>query len=160
MIHNPRSNMNNSVGYAPVRWFGERTALGTDGFPADLYEESKTGYFRNQESEHKAAFDRLPRMLQAGQRLVSDFFGRDFGTFEVGSVADLLVLDYTPPTPLLGRNLLGHFLFGMSSGMVRSVMVNGKWRMHNRQLVGIDEEKVMNEAVKVARRLWKRMNRE
>ena len=37
IIHNPRSNMNNAVGYAPVHLFGERTAIGTDGFPADMF---------------------------------------------------------------------------------------------------------------------------
>jgi len=162
LVHNPRSNMNNAVGYAPLRWFGKNSALGTDGFPADMFEESKLGFFRNQESEHKVEFTRLPEMLQAGQKLVSSFFGppnADFGTLKEGSPADLIVLDYAPPTPLNASNLLGHFLFGMNSGMVAHVMVNGQWAMFNGQLVGIDEEKVMGEAARVARRLWKRMNR-
>jgi cytosine/adenosine deaminase-related metal-dependent hydrolase len=157
LIHNPRSNMNNAVGYAPLRWFGERSALGTDGFPADMFEESKLGFFRNQESEHKVGFTRLPEMLQAGQQLVSSFFGREFGKLKVGAPADLIVLDYTSPTPFSPNNLLGHFLFGMNSGMVIHTMVNGQWAMFNRQLVGIDEEKVMNEAAKVAKKLWWRM---
>jgi len=157
VIHNPRSNMNNAVGYAPLVLFGDRAALGTDGFPADMFEECKLGFFRNQESGHKVGFTRLPEMLQAGQKLVSSFFGREFGTLEADAPADLIVLDYNPPTPLTSENLLGHFLFGMNSGMVVHTMVNGEWRMWNRELVGIDEEKIMSEAAGVAKKLWRRM---
>jgi putative selenium metabolism protein SsnA len=157
VIHNPRSNMNNAVGYAPLNWFGAHSALGTDGFPSDMFEESKLGFFRNQESEHRVEFDRLPGMLQAGQTLVSSFFGREFGALKVGAPADLIVLDYNPPTPLTSRNLLGHFLFGMNSGMVVHTMVDGEWRMWNGELVGVDEQKIMNEAAVVTTKLWKRM---
>jgi putative selenium metabolism protein SsnA len=158
LVHNPRSNMNNTVGYAPLNMFGRHSALGTDGFTADMFEESKYGFFRNRESEHRVDFSRLPEMLHAGQSLVSRFFGKEFGSLKKGSSADLIVVDYKPPTPLTGGNLHGHFLFGMNSGMVKHVMVNGEWRMWNRELVGIDEEKIMNEAARVAKKLWKRMH--
>lgn len=159
IIHNPRSNMNNAVGYAPLVLFGDRSALGTDGFPADMFEECKLGFFRNQESEHKVEFTRLPEMLHAGQKLVSSFFGREFGALKAGAPADLIVLDYNSPTPLTSGNLLGHFLFGMNSGMVVHTMVDGEWRMWNRELVGVDEEKIMSEAAGVAKKLWKRMDK-
>jgi putative selenium metabolism protein SsnA len=157
LAHNPRSNMNNAVGYAPLRWFGKNTALGTDGFPADMFEEAKLGFFRNAESNHKVALGRIPEILQAGQRLAASFFGRDFGSLTVGSPADLIVFDYNPPTPLQKSNLLGHFLFGMNSSTVESVMVDGEWVVWNRQLVRVKGEEVMTKAVKIAEKLWKRM---
>ena len=44
IVHNPRSNMNNSVGYArPVR-FANPVALGTDGIGADMLEEFRLAY--------------------------------------------------------------------------------------------------------------------
>ncbi|MBX2992132.1 MAG: putative aminohydrolase SsnA [Bacteroidetes bacterium] len=157
LVHNPRSNMNNAVGHAPLQWFSASSALGTDGFPADMFEECKLGFFRNQESDHRVAFARLPDMLQAGQRLAGSFFQQEFGTLAVGSAADLIVLDYSPPTPLTKTNLIGHFLFGMNSGMVAHTMVHGKWRMFNRQSVGTNEAAITGEAAKVAARLWKRV---
>jgi len=157
MIHNPRSNMNNGVGYAPVDWYGARAALGTDGFPADMFAEAKMGYFRNAESEHRTEFSRMPLMLNNGQKLASEFFGRSFGTFSEGSTADLVVLDYLPPTPLNHQNLLGHFLFGMNSAMVQHVMIGGSWFVWNKQLMVLDEEAVMEKARKVAAKLWKKM---
>jgi cytosine/adenosine deaminase-related metal-dependent hydrolase len=75
----------------------------------------------------------------------------------IGTLADLIVLDYVPPTPMKDGNLLGHFLFGMNAGMVESVMVNGEWRMWNGALVAFEEEKVMSEAARAAKKLWKRM---
>ncbi len=158
IVHNPRSNMNNAVGYAPLSWFGARSALGTDGFPSDMFEESKFGFFRNAESNARTEFSRLPSMLQNGQRLASEFFNRPFGTLAVGSPADLVVLDYAPPTPLTKRNLHGHFLFGMNATMIRHVIANGEWVVWNKQLPGIDEEAVMQKAAVVAKKLWTRMH--
>jgi len=158
MVHNPRSNMNNQVGYAPLRWFGRHSALGTDGFPSDMFEESKIGYFRNVESDSRTEFHRLPAILQAGQQLISEFFGRPFGKIAKGSPADLIVLEYNPPTTIRRSNLAGHFLFGMNSTNVRHVMIDGKWIVWDKQVLGIDERSVMEKATKVASKLWKRMN--
>ncbi len=157
LIHNPRSNMNNRVGYALLSLFGERTALGTDGFPADMFEEAKIGFFRNQDSAHQTRFTRIAEMLQTGQMIVSELFGEKFGVISKGSQADLVILDYKSPTPISKENLIGHFIFGMNSSIVESVMINGKWVMWNRQFFGVDEEVVMKEATKVSKRLWHRM---
>jgi cytosine/adenosine deaminase-related metal-dependent hydrolase len=159
LIHNPGSNMNNAVGYAPVNHFGSRTALGTDGFPSDMFEQAKIGYFRNAESGAKLEFSKIPEFLQNGNMILSNLFGQKFGSLEKGSVADLTVLDYASPTPLLIKNILGHFLFGMRSSNVESVMVDGRWIIWNRQLPGVDEEAVMRHAQKVAQKLWKKMNK-
>jgi cytosine/adenosine deaminase-related metal-dependent hydrolase len=91
--------------------------------------------------------------------LASAFFGQTCGTLAKGSVADLVVLDYIPPTPLTKQNLLGHFLFGMNSTMVQHVMVDGNWILWNKQLIVLDEEAIMAKAQKVTSRLWKKMNK-
>jgi cytosine/adenosine deaminase-related metal-dependent hydrolase len=98
-------------------------------------------------------------MLNNGQKLASEFLGRTFGTMTRGSAADLVVLDYIPPTPLTKQNLLGHFLFGMNSTMVQHVMVDGNWILWNKQMIGVDEEAVMAKAQKVAAKLWKKMDK-
>lgn len=159
LVHNPRSNMNNTVGYAPLDWLPRSTALGTDGFPADMFDEARLGFFNNQESSHRVPMFRFPEMLQAGQRLVSSVFNREFGSFKPGAVADFIVLDYNPPTPLNANNLASHFLFGMNSGTVVHSMVRGEWRMWNREVVGMDEEEIFSRASKVAERLWKRIEK-
>jgi putative selenium metabolism protein SsnA len=159
MVHNPRSNMNNAVGYAPLNWYGEHSALGTDGFPADMFDEARFGYFRNAESDHRIEFSRIPAMLNNGRKLISQFFGRSFETIAKNSPADLIVLDYNSQTPIIRQNILAHFLFGMNSSMVQHVMIDGNWIVWNRQFVEIDEEAVLEKARKVAARLWKKIDK-
>ncbi len=43
VVHNPRSNLNNGVGYAHPRRFG-RVALGTDGIGADMLDEFRLAF--------------------------------------------------------------------------------------------------------------------
>ncbi|MBI3195171.1 MAG: putative aminohydrolase SsnA [Ignavibacteriae bacterium] len=171
LVHNPRSNMNNAVGHAPLQLFGERSALGTDGFPADMFEEGRTGFFKNQDmrygmldmsrktqssiTTHQSPDFSL--LVTGGQKLVSEIFQEKFGTLREGSVADLMVLDYQSPTPMTKENLAGHFLFGMRSSHVESVMVGGKWIVWNREFPGIDVESIMSKARISAMKLWKRM---
>jgi cytosine/adenosine deaminase-related metal-dependent hydrolase len=51
IAHNPRSNMNNSVGYAHPTARANPVVLGTDGIGADLLEEFRLAYARLREDE-------------------------------------------------------------------------------------------------------------
>ncbi len=51
VVHNPRSNMNNAVGYARPTRFANPVALGTDGIGADMLEEFRVAYARNREHD-------------------------------------------------------------------------------------------------------------
>lgn len=44
IVHNPRSNMNNKVGYAKPARFANRIVLGTDGIGSDMPEEFRLAY--------------------------------------------------------------------------------------------------------------------
>lgn len=68
IVHNPRSNMNNSVGYAhPARWTSP-VALGTDGIGADMLEEFRLAYARHRESDLSASAENAWSWLNEGQR--------------------------------------------------------------------------------------------
>jgi hypothetical protein len=45
----------------------------------------------------------------------------------------------------------------MNSSMVESVMIDGKWVVKNRVLVGFDVESVYEKSKQVARKLWNKM---
>ena len=51
IVHNPRSNMNNAVGYAQPARFDNPVALGTDGIGADMLDEFRLAYVRLRESD-------------------------------------------------------------------------------------------------------------
>lgn len=157
LLHNPRSNMNNAVGHAAIEKFGNRSAIGTDGFPADMIEEAKLAYFKSQDSKNGVSPQYIVKMLHQGNDLLSELFNQTFGSFSPGSVADIVVLDYNPPTPLTEDNLAGHILFGMRSSMVESVMVNGEWIIFEREWRQLDIQELYKKAIPVAKRLWQKM---
>lgn len=158
LIHNPRSNMNNRVGYAKVQLFGDKLGLGTDGFPADMLEEAKFAFHKKRDSGNDENIDYV-KLITGGQKLVSDIFGKKIGILKKGAVADLVVMNYLEPTPMAKDNLLGHYLFGMQSSNVESVMVGGKWVMKNRKIIGIDERKIFEKSQQIAKKLWKKMEK-
>jgi cytosine/adenosine deaminase-related metal-dependent hydrolase len=81
------------------------------------------------------------------------------GSLEPGGAADLMVLDYPTPTLVTPQNLYGHLIFGMSSQFVSDVMVNGRWVVKNRRVVGVDEDKIRAEAQRVAKKVWRRFQK-
>lgn len=160
VAHNPRSNMNNGVGRAPVASLGDHVILGTDGIGADMFAEARTGYLRLREEGLAIEPAWACRLLAeasafAGQLLDEPGLGR----IEPGAPADLVVLDYDPPTPFTEENLAGHWVFGLTTGHVRDVVVNGELVVADRRLTRADQEKIAADAVAVTARLWQRLDR-
>lgn len=55
IAHNPRSNMNNAVGYANPASRPNKVILGTDGIGADMLEEFRIAYVRHREDDVSAS---------------------------------------------------------------------------------------------------------
>ena len=157
LVHNPRSNMNNAVGHAPIETFGGRAALGTDGWPADMLAELRFAHFR--EREHLGLRRAYPTaaLLQGGQALASEVFGVSFGSLSPGSAADLVVCHYVSPTPLTAANLAGHLIAGVHPPTFTGVMAAGRWVCRNGIPVNIDVDAVYGRARQLAATLWRRM---
>ena len=88
------------------------------------------------------------------------YFDTPIGMLKNGYAADIIVVEYDPPTPLDENNLNGHLLFGVMGHDVSMTMINGKVKMKNKQLVGIDGAQVMAHCREAAAALWKRINQE
>jgi len=162
IVHNPRSNMNNAVGCAPVMEMvkrGIRVCLGTDGMSSDMMDELKMGILIH---KHVAADPRVgwnemfALLFQNNARLASDLFGAKIGAIEKGAKADAILLDYHPPTPLVPENLFGHILYGFADAPVDSTIVAGRILMQNKVIPGINEEELSARARDVARKVWQR----
>jgi len=154
-----RSNMNNQVGYPRYLPKVKNLIMGTDGCGSNMFEECKIAFFKNRDA--KGPYwpgDYLRAVTNANRLLEKYFTGERFGRIEAGYKADLDILDYQNPTPLVKENAAGHFIWGMSSNCVESVMVNGKLVMENRQF-GFDQKEVYAKAAEVAKRLWERTDR-
>ncbi len=66
IVHNPRSNMNNGVGYAKPARFKNKIALGTDGIGANMLEEFRLAYARHRENDVTATPDVSWEWLSTG----------------------------------------------------------------------------------------------
>jgi len=169
-VHNPRSNMNNAVGRAPVEEMiraGVNVGLGNDGFSMNMMQEMKAAYLLHKLAREdprampadlvlNLAFQHNARIMDAIFRPFCNDFPR-VGELSVGSAADLILLDYLPPTPLSSGNFPWHLIFGIDGHQVNSTMVAGRWLMRNRQLLTVDEARIHARARELSRALWKRM---
>jgi len=157
LIHNPRSNMNNSVGYMNQLHQVKNPGIGTDGIGANMFEETKFAFFKNQEEKGKLSYSDFMKILQNGNEILNRYFNFSFGKIKEGFAADVVLLDYQAPTPLQSENLAGHFLFGFSSRDVETVIIDGKIVYEERHFA-FDTTNIYEEAQKAAKKLWSKMN--
>ena len=164
--HQPRSNMNNAVGLPPVESMlraGVKVCLGNDGFTNHPWEEWKTAYLAhklvNLDPRRMSALDVVEMAIYNNAELAGRLLpGAPLGVLQKGARADLILVDYQPFTPLNSGNLPWHIVFGFHESMVTSTIVAGKVLMQNRELVGIDEERIAFEACQRALEVWKRVS--
>jgi cytosine/adenosine deaminase-related metal-dependent hydrolase len=72
ILHNPMSNLNNSVGYADPARFDNPVALGTDGIGADMIETFRLAYVMNRSVDVTASPDCAWSWLEQGWELVPE----------------------------------------------------------------------------------------
>jgi putative selenium metabolism protein SsnA len=158
VVCNPRSNMNNRVGHSPFTNRKGRVALGTDGIGGDLIAEAQAGYFRGRESDLDLAFDWPLGRLAESQRLAGRLLDEALlGTLRPGAPADLVVVDYNPPTSFDEATLAGHVTFGWPSASPRDVYVAGERVIADGHSTLIDEAELAHTCNQAAARLWGRL---
>ncbi len=161
VAHNPSSNLKLGSGIAEVDKMlkaGIRVGLGTDG-PAsnnnlDLYKEMRLASFLAKGTSRDATV--LPAgtiFNMATQQGMAGLGFKQSGRIEQGSAADLQVIDCDHPamTPL--GDPIAALVYSTDAARVESLMVNGSWLMNKNELVTLDEEKILHEAVSLARDL-------
>lgn len=72
IVHNPRSNMNNHVGYAAPTTRANTILLGTDGIGSDMLDEARIAYARLREFDATASPDIVWGWLENNSALVPD----------------------------------------------------------------------------------------
>jgi len=72
VLHNPRSNLNNAVGYADPRRFDNPVALGTDGIGGNVVEEFRLAYVLHRSVDVTATPETAWAWLETGRDLVPE----------------------------------------------------------------------------------------
>jgi cytosine/adenosine deaminase-related metal-dependent hydrolase len=157
LVHSARSNMQTQAGLATPAKFGVRATFGTDVMSLDVVAEAQMAALRARDSG--APIDIL-RFLANGHRLASQAFGFSFGPLRENAVADLVVLDYQPPTPLTSQSLASHLLHGMASHHVDSVMIDGMWRLWKRKPLSVNLADLARQSREAAASVWSKLELE
>jgi putative selenium metabolism protein SsnA len=164
VTHQPRSNMNNGVGAAPVEDLsrvGVRMCLGNDGFSNAMWEEWKAAYLMHKvvhRDPRKMPGDQLAQMAVYNNAALANIFFPDAvtGALVPEAYADLILVDYHPHTPLTAGNLPWHIVFGFHESMVTTTIASGKVLMKDRQILTLDAEAVAAHARELAPKVWEK----
>lgn len=164
VTHQPRSNMNNGVGVAPIEAMlraGVRLGLGNDGFSNAMWEEWKAAYLLHKAWHHDprrmSAADVARMAVYTNADLASLFFPEaPLGKIVPGAAADLILVNYHPHTSLTPDNLPWQIVFGFHESMITTTLVAGKVLMKDRQLLTLDEEEITAQARRLAAQVWSR----
>ena len=164
VTHQPRSNMNNAVGVAPVESMlraGVKVGLGNDGFSNTMWAEWKAAYFlhksANGDPRRMGGYDVTKLAVENNSALAGMFFpNAPLAELSVGAYADLIFVDYHPFTEMSAGNLPWHILFGFHESMITTTIVGGKLLMKDRELLTMDEAEIAAKAREASAKAWKR----
>ena len=163
VVHNPQSNLNNAVGIADIVAMtaaGVLVGLGTDAMTVDMFEELRVALWAQHYGRRDPAqgFMEATGALFSGNPVIAErIWGLPLGRIREGGPADVILIDYDPPTPLDAGSILGHIVFGVSQSAVDTTIVGGRVLMENKALkLDIDEERVAARSRELAAALWQR----
>ena len=164
VVHNPRSNMNNAVGVADVPGMLKRgidVGLGNDGFSNNMFTEMHTAYLLhklNKGDPRVMGADQVMQMeFQNNAQIANLFFPDALGQLSVGAIADVILVDYKPTTPLTEGNFPWHIIFGVDGTGVDTTIVGGRVLMRNKELLSLDEEEICARSRELAEKTWQRV---
>jgi len=162
VVHNPQSNSNNAVGIARLQELlaaGVLVGLGSDGYSPRIWEEFKAAFLlqKLRSGDPRVGYaEAYAAALLNNRTIARKLWGMEIGRIEPGARADLILVDYYPPTPIHADNLFGHLLFGIASAPIDLLVVNGRTVLKDKRCVTVDERAVAERAAKQAKALWER----
>jgi len=167
VAHNPSSNLKLASGFAPVTKMlaaGLNVGIGTDGSASnndlDMFEEVRLAAFLakavSNDPTALPAVTALKMATRVGAQAMH--LGPITGSLEPGKRADLILVDISQlhNSPHFRRdpdNAYAQLVYTGKAADVTDVMVNGKWLMHNRDLLTLNEKELITAAQEYARKI-------
>jgi 5-methylthioadenosine/S-adenosylhomocysteine deaminase len=158
--HMPMANGEVGGGIAPIPELlarGVSVGLGSDGYVNDQYEEMRSAFLLHKARRLDPAAMPARDVLRMATQGAADALGlRTVGRLEPGWLADLQVVALDTPTPVTAHNLADQLVLWRSGHHVSDVMVNGTWRVRQREVLGADLALLRARTATQATRLWGR----
>jgi putative selenium metabolism protein SsnA len=163
LVNNPESNMNNGLGVAPILDMlkhGVTVGVGTDGMSSHLISQARAMYLhqRTQHRDPALAFaEACEILLHNNRKICNRLFREPRGALAAGQLADIMIPEYVPFTPLNADTFYGHLLFGLSFTRVRTTIARGRVIVDDGALPHLDEEAIRARCRERAAGLWTRI---
>ncbi len=162
VIHNPVSNLKLGCGIAPVtemKQQGITVGLGTDGAGSastlDMFQEIKAATWLQKldygDPTVLPAYQSLQMATIESAKLLA--IDHETGSLEVGKKADMILIDLNRPHLQPVHNIVSLLAYSVNGADVDTTIVNGKILMQNRQLLTLDEQEVMRQGNRRAKRI-------
>ncbi len=140
---------------------GTYAVLGTDGLSASVRGEAPWAlalWRRGARPGAQLGFFAIERMvLEGGGRLAGRIFDAEFGRLEEGRIADLVLLDERPATPLRADSACGHLLTAAADARVAWTLVAGRPIVREGVLLTADLAELAARAAQRSDALWRRI---
>jgi len=163
LVNNPESNMNNGLSVSPILEMlnhGVLVGVGTDGMSSHLISQARAMYL-HQRTYHRnpsvAFVEACEILLQGNRTICNRLFKESRGALAPGQVADVMIPEYVPFTPMGPDTFYGHLLFGLSFSRVRTTVARGKVVVEDGKLPHVDEEAIRAACRERAQKIWARI---
>lgn len=169
LCHCPRANLgNHGIPKTPALLNrGISIGIGSDGASGcnlDLFEELRLLRFTVQASQGLAIFD--PVVLTIKELLNMLIWGGaraarmedQIGRIQEGYLADIILINVMQPHIWPTSSLINVLVEGVRASDVTDSIINGKVVMRNREVLTLDEEKILHEAETYRQEIFSRIN--
>jgi 5-methylthioadenosine/S-adenosylhomocysteine deaminase len=153
VVHCPASNMKLASGIAPVQDLldaGVTVALGTDGAASnndlDLFDELRDAAMLGKLGADDAAAVPAAAAVRMATEGGATALSLPGGRVEVGAAADLAVVDLDAPHLAPAHDLVSHLAYAVRGSDVRHTVCDGQVLMRDREVLTLDEERVVETA--------------
>lgn len=165
VIHCPESNLKLASGFCPIErlWnAGVNVAIGTDGAASnnnlDLLGETRTAALLAkavaQSASAVSAHQALRMATLNGARALG--IDENTGSLEVGKLADITAFNFNDLSVQPVYDPVSQLIYAAGRNCVEHVWVGGKQLLYNRQLVRMDEQKIITQAQYWAHKIAKK----
>jgi putative selenium metabolism protein SsnA len=160
LVNNPESNMNNGLGVSPIMELldhGVTVGVGTDGMSSHMISQARAMYL-HQRTEHRdpnlAFAEACEILLRNNREICNRLFRVPRGALAPGQLADIMIPEYVPFTPLNADTFYGHLLFGLGFTRIRTTIARGRVIVDEGRLPHLDEEAIRAQCAERASKIW------
>ncbi|HEY8909193.1 MAG TPA: amidohydrolase [Desulfosporosinus sp.] len=165
VAHNAESNMKLNSGTAPIielQAKGVVVGLGTDGASSnnnlDLFGEMRSAAFQQKLRENSTVLPAYEVLKMATVGGAQTLGLKNVGILAPGFKADLITIDMDQPHFYPRFSIPSHLVYVAHAGDVRTMMVDGKFIMEERNVLTMDVRNICQEAETRAKRISTELN--